>query len=175
MTGRIAAKVNSGGRRRGGRQYWPKCFSAVLASGGIQGWNIYGVSDKHGAAPAENPTSPFDLTATTYHALGIDPSMMAADHLGREPTLNTGTALKALFKIPKYTVLPAGGTSAIVQIAGRHLPEFGDQCGHIAPVPGLQSVIRRSVRSVKFMTYRFLARSRIEPNTTHRPSGDGWG
>ena len=24
---------------------------------GHSGWNIYGVSDKHGAAPAENPTS----------------------------------------------------------------------------------------------------------------------
>ena len=80
-----------------GRQHWPKCYSAVLAGAGILGGSIYGTSDKLGAAPVENPVSPADLTATMYHALGIDPAEMVADRLGREQTLTTGTPLKSLF------------------------------------------------------------------------------
>ncbi len=80
-----------------GRQHWPKCYSAVLAGGGIRGGSIYGASDKIGGAPAENPTSPADLTATMYHALGIDPGAMVADRLGREQALTEGKPLTGLF------------------------------------------------------------------------------
>ncbi len=80
-----------------GRQHWPKCYSAVLAGAGIRGGSIYGASDKIGAYPAENPTSPADLTATMYHALGIDPGSMVADRLGREQALTEGKPLTALF------------------------------------------------------------------------------
>ena len=71
--------------------------TATCEGGGIKGGRIYGASDKHAAAPAENPTSPADLTATMYHALGIDPGVLVADRLGREQTLTTGTPLTELF------------------------------------------------------------------------------
>ena len=57
----------------GGRQHWPQCYSAVLAGGGVRGGAVFGSSDKIGAHPATNPVAPPDLTATVYHALGIDP------------------------------------------------------------------------------------------------------
>jgi len=80
-----------------GREHWPKCYSAVLAGGGIRGGAIYGASDRMGALPLENPVSPADLTATIYHALGIDPQAPVHDRLGREVTRTEGTPLRALF------------------------------------------------------------------------------
>lgn len=81
----------------GGRQHWSQCYSAVLAGGGIRGGAVYGSSDKIGAYPAEKPVSPPDLTATIYHALGIDPAAPITDRLGRELLLTDGKPLTGLF------------------------------------------------------------------------------
>lgn len=81
----------------GGRQHWSQCYSAVLAGGGIRGGAVYGSSDRIGAYPAEKPVSPPDLTATIYHALGIDPEAPITDRLGRELLLTEGKPLKNLF------------------------------------------------------------------------------
>ena len=81
----------------GGRQHWPRCYSAVLAGGGIRGGAVYGASDQIGAYPASNPVSPADLTATAYHALGIDPSAPSHDRLGRALPLTEGKPLLDLF------------------------------------------------------------------------------
>lgn len=81
----------------GGRQHWPKCYSAVLAGGGVQGGTIYGSSDKVGAYPSENPVSPADLTATMLHTLGINPETQTTDRLGRPLPLTEGKALTGLF------------------------------------------------------------------------------
>jgi uncharacterized protein (DUF1501 family) len=79
-----------------GRQHWPRCYSAVLAGGGIRGGVVYGSSDKIGAYPSENPVSPADLTATIYRTLGIDPQMTIADRLGRTQLLTEGKPLQVL-------------------------------------------------------------------------------
>lgn len=81
----------------GGRDHWPRCYSAVLAGGGVRGGAVYGASDRIAALPAENPVSPADLTATMYHALGIDPTAMVTDRLGREVPLTDGRPIRALF------------------------------------------------------------------------------
>ena len=81
----------------GGRQHWPRCYSAVLAGGGVRGGTVYGSSDKIGAYPSENPVSPADLTATMYHTLGIDPETPTSDRLGRPLPLTEGKALTGLF------------------------------------------------------------------------------
>ncbi len=81
----------------GGRQHWPHCYSAVLAGGGIQGGAVYGSSDKTGAYPADRPVSPADLTATMYHALGIDPAGAIHDPTGRPWRIADGTPLRQLF------------------------------------------------------------------------------
>ncbi|MEM7233582.1 MAG: DUF1501 domain-containing protein, partial [Planctomycetota bacterium] len=57
-----------------GRDHWSTLFPAVIAGAGVRGGVAYGSSDKVGAHPRENPTSPEDLAATIYDALGIDPS-----------------------------------------------------------------------------------------------------
>ena len=54
-----------------GRDHWPKCFSVVLAGGGIKP-GIYGSSDPTGGEPADNPVTVEQLAATVYRQLGID-------------------------------------------------------------------------------------------------------
>ena len=56
----------------GGRDHWPACWSVVMAGGGIQGGRVVGESDDIGGAPKSRPTTPAEVAATVYHALGID-------------------------------------------------------------------------------------------------------
>jgi uncharacterized protein (DUF1501 family) len=67
----------------GGRDHWPHCYSALLAGGGVRGGHVQGESDAHAAFPKADPVHPFDLVATVYHALGIDPDLRFLDTLGR--------------------------------------------------------------------------------------------
>jgi hypothetical protein len=67
----------------GGRDHWSRCYSVVMAGGGIARGRVVGKSDKIGGDPAERRVSPKDVLATMYHLLGIDPTTMIADRLGR--------------------------------------------------------------------------------------------
>ncbi len=57
----------------GGRDHWARCFSCMMAGGGIKGGSIIGASDEDGMAPIERPVKVSDLHATICHALGINP------------------------------------------------------------------------------------------------------
>jgi len=83
--------------KQAGRDHWAGCNSVVLAGGGIRGGQIFGSSDRIAAYPATNPVSPADLSATIYHALGIEPLTEVRDSLGRPLTLSEGRPLRALF------------------------------------------------------------------------------
>ena len=90
-----SGSASSAGRRRitaanAGREHWPRCYSAVLAGGGIRGGHLHGASDRWGAYPARDPVSPDDLGATIFHALGIDPATEIPDPLGRPMRINHG-------------------------------------------------------------------------------------
>jgi hypothetical protein len=56
----------------GGRDHWTGVWSALVAGGGIAGGRAVGASDACGAAPAERPISPAELSATILHSLGVD-------------------------------------------------------------------------------------------------------
>ncbi len=56
-----------------GRGHWSTLFPAVLAGAGVKGGTLYGASDGDGRYPIDGKTSPEDLAATIYYALGIDP------------------------------------------------------------------------------------------------------
>ncbi|MGE3806495.1 MAG: DUF1501 domain-containing protein, partial [Gemmataceae bacterium] len=66
-----------------GRDHWPQCYTALLAGAGVKRGFVYGSSDKQGAYPRTEPTSPDDLAATMYHLLGIDPETEIHDALDR--------------------------------------------------------------------------------------------
>ena len=55
-----------------GRDHWPQCYSMVLGGGGIRGGMVVGESDSMGAVPRSRPTTPADIHATVYKALGYD-------------------------------------------------------------------------------------------------------
>ncbi len=96
-TPRVGQITSSAGADAGGRDHWPGCYTALLAGGGLPAGAIYGKSDPHAAHPADHPTTPQDLAATIYQALGLDPaSTPLVDPLGRPFALSTGTPIAAL-------------------------------------------------------------------------------
>lgn len=66
-----------------GRSHWCHAFPALLAGAGIRGGTVYGKTDKDAGYVADRPTSPGDLAATVFHALGIDPETRILDTQGR--------------------------------------------------------------------------------------------
>ncbi len=74
----------------GGRDHWPRVFSAVLAGGGVSGGQVIGSSDRVGESPRDNPVTPNDLARTIYTLLGVDPDheLMTSD--GRPVPVNQG-------------------------------------------------------------------------------------
>ncbi len=81
-----------------GRDHWGFCFPAVLAGAGIKGGTMYGVSDKDAAYPKENPVSPADMSATIFHAMGINPNWRIPDAQDRPvPIVDAGKPLEELF------------------------------------------------------------------------------
>jgi hypothetical protein len=80
-----------------GRDHWPRCQTVLMAGGGIRGGQLHGASDAIGAAPADKPVLPDDITATLFHALGIDPETIVRDQLNRPMPISAGQPLQALF------------------------------------------------------------------------------
>jgi Protein of unknown function (DUF1501) len=67
----------------GGRDHWSRCYSVVMAGGGVARGCVLGKSDKIASDPLERRVSPKDILATIYHLLGIDPASMFFDQQGR--------------------------------------------------------------------------------------------
>ena len=82
----------------GGRDHWPECYSFLAAGGGVRPGRVYGESDRHGAWPKTDAVHPYDLLATIYHALGIDPTTEYKDTLNRPRRLvESGRPILGLF------------------------------------------------------------------------------
>ena len=82
----------------GGRDHWPECYSFLIAGGGVIPGRIYGESDRHGGWPKNDAVHPYDLIATVYHALGINPATEYYDTLNRPRRLvQDGKPITELF------------------------------------------------------------------------------
>jgi hypothetical protein len=57
----------------GGRHHWGQVFSAMVAGGGFKGGSVVGSSDGRGENLRDRPVYPWDLSASIYKLLGIDP------------------------------------------------------------------------------------------------------
>ncbi len=55
-----------------GRDHHARCFSCLIAGGGVKGGLVVGSSDKDAMEPADRPVKPSDIHATVCHALGVD-------------------------------------------------------------------------------------------------------
>jgi hypothetical protein len=80
-----------------GRDHWPRCYTALLAGGGIRGGAVYGASDRLAAFPATDPARPDDIAATMFWALGINPATEVHDRLARPSAIAAGRPLTELF------------------------------------------------------------------------------
>ena len=56
---------------KAGREHWEKCYSALVAGGGVSGGRVIGESDARGEHPHAHPVTPTDLAATVHHCAGI--------------------------------------------------------------------------------------------------------
>jgi hypothetical protein len=69
--------------RGGGRDHWSRCYSVLMAGGGVARGRVVGRSDKIASDPVERKVSPKDILATIYHLMGVDPGTMLVDKQGR--------------------------------------------------------------------------------------------
>lgn len=89
--GRTPKLDNSPG---GGRDHWSRCYSVLMAGGGIARGRVVGRSDKIAGDPIERRVSPKDVLATIYHLMGIDRATQLVDRQGRPmPLLSEGEAI----------------------------------------------------------------------------------
>jgi hypothetical protein len=59
--------------KNAGRDHWARSMAVLLAGGGFQRGYAHGTTDAQGMAPATEPVTPDDVSATLFHCLGIDP------------------------------------------------------------------------------------------------------
>ena len=79
--------------RNAGRDHYPLVYSMALAGGGIRGGQVYGSSDRLGAAPRDHSVGPNDVHATIFQALGIPRDARLSDMAGRLYPLTDGRGL----------------------------------------------------------------------------------
>ncbi|HEY0983025.1 DUF1501 domain-containing protein [Schlesneria sp.] len=80
-----------------GRDHWPDAYSALISGGGLQMGKVVGATNSKAEFPTECPLTPFDLLATIYRHLGIDPQVSFPDMAGRPiPILGEGHPIREL-------------------------------------------------------------------------------
>jgi len=62
--------------RHGGRDHWSRCWSMLMAGGGVQGGTVVGQSDHQAGEPIDRPVHPAEVVATAYRTLGISGATM---------------------------------------------------------------------------------------------------
>lgn len=70
-----------------GRDHHPRCFTAWLAGGGVQGGMRYGKTDEFSYNVVENPVHVRDLHATMLHLLGVDHAQLTFPFQGLQQRL----------------------------------------------------------------------------------------
>jgi len=80
-----------------GRDHWARCYTQLLAGGGVQGGAVYGASDATGAFVLDKPVTPDDFHATVLHAFGVAPETAIYDRTGRPVRVTSGEPVTALF------------------------------------------------------------------------------
>jgi len=82
----------------GGRDHWPQCWSMMMAGGGVKGGEVYGSSDEIAGAPRDNASTPAQVAATIYQALGIPLELELPGSQGRPiPLVDRGTEPLKIF------------------------------------------------------------------------------
>jgi hypothetical protein len=80
-----------------GRDHWNGVQSVLMAGGNYRHGQVIGASTAKGEVPQNRPLWPYDIVATMYHHLGIDPRSTPVTSTGRaKPLLEHGEVLREL-------------------------------------------------------------------------------
>jgi uncharacterized protein (DUF1501 family) len=80
-----------------GRDHWPDAYSALFSGGGLRMGQVIGATNSKAEYPTQSPCTPFDMMATIYRHLGIDPQISFLDFAGRPtPILSEGSPIREL-------------------------------------------------------------------------------
>ena len=71
----------------GGRNHYPRCFSALVAGGGFRGGCVVGESDETASKVVKRPVSPVDFLGSIYELCGIDPDGPMPNNAGKKLTV----------------------------------------------------------------------------------------
>ena len=80
-----------------GRDHWADVQSVLIACGDYRHGQVIGSSTAKGEVPKDRPLWPYDVVATMYHHLGIDPRFTPVTPTGRsKPLLEKGEVIREL-------------------------------------------------------------------------------
>ena len=83
---------------RGGRDHYPRAFSAAVAGCGISGGQVIGQTDSGGTEVTQRPIEVADFFRTLLRALDIDPDHENMSGVGRPiPLVTGGSVMSELF------------------------------------------------------------------------------
>ncbi len=83
--------------KNAGRDHWANVQSVMLAGGAYRHGQVIGSSTAKGEVPKDRPLWPYDVVATMYHHLGIDPHQTPLTPTGRsKPLLEKGDVIREL-------------------------------------------------------------------------------
>ena len=81
----------------GGRDHWANAWTAIVAGGGTHGGRVIGATDRDGAEVLDRPTTPQELVATIFHALGVPANATIPGPDGRPVAAYPGMPIVELF------------------------------------------------------------------------------
>lgn len=94
---RVALEPSFAGRTPG-RKHWASVYSAVVAGAGVARGGVFGSSDRFAAQPRSDRIGPWDIAATMFSALGIDPATEYLDPQGRPMAVSLGQPITELYR-----------------------------------------------------------------------------
>jgi hypothetical protein len=94
---RVAPEAKSAGTAPG-RKHWANVYSIVMAGAGVARGTVLGASDRVGAYPQSERVGPWDVAATVFSALGIEPGTNYEDQLGRPFPVSVGEPIAGLYR-----------------------------------------------------------------------------
>jgi uncharacterized protein (DUF1501 family) len=80
-----------------GRKHWAAAYSIMLAGGGVAGGGVIGRTDRSGAYPASESYGPWDVAATVFAALGVDPAGHYLDAFERPFPITVGRPIGSAY------------------------------------------------------------------------------
>ena len=70
--------------KNGGRDHHPRCFTTMLAGGGVKGGHVHGATDDHCYNVLDDPVHVHDLNATILKLMGINHESLTFKYQGRQ-------------------------------------------------------------------------------------------